>query len=294
MRPGRKDDLPRLMELWRREVLAGRQDAPPNEARLRRMLETFDWEARSRVVDDGDGRIAGCALVTARPSPDGVLANVHLAGEPGVADPLARWGTQLSRASGAAIVQIFQAGGRRASLEGLGLKIVRPWWRMDRSFDAALPNVPPVNGYALVDAASTSPGSWAEMFNRSFSDHWRFVPRYEEEIVADKAPELCLMAVTARDRVPAAITLGEIEAYPDDRRPQPVGLVSSVGTVPEHRRRGLASWLVAEILARLKAAGARSASLYVDGLNEMRAFDAYRKLGFEVAFETDVWEATFP
>jgi len=25
----------------------------------------------------------------------------------------------------------------------------------------------------------------------------------------------------------------------------------------------------------------------------MRAFDAYRKLGFELAFETEVWEATF-
>ena len=55
----------------------------------------------------------------------------------------------------------------------------------------------------------------------------------------------------------------------------------------------LASWLVAEGLIRLRAAGARSASLYVDGLNETRAFDAYRKLGFELAFETEVWEASF-
>ena len=35
------------------------------------------------------------------------------------------------------------------------------------------------------------------------------------------------------------------------------------------------------------------ASLYVDGLNPTRAYDAYRKLGFELAFETEVWEATF-
>jgi ribosomal protein S18 acetylase RimI-like enzyme len=101
------------------------------------------------------------------------------------------------------------------------------------------------------------------------------------------------MAVTAGSSEPAAVTLCQLETYGEDRRPQPVGLVSSVGTVPEHRRRGLATWLVAESLLRLENAGARVASLYVDGLNETRAFDAYRKLGFELAFETEVWEATF-
>jgi hypothetical protein len=44
---------------------------------------------------------------------------------------------------------------------------------------------------------------------------------------------------------------------------------------------------------RLRRTGARHASLYVDGLNPTRAFDAYRKLGFELAFETEIWEATF-
>ena len=73
-----------------------------------------------------------------------------------------------------------------------------------------------------------------------------------------------------------------------------MGLISSVGTLPGHRRRGLAGWLVAEVLRRLRNAGARHASLYVDGENPMRAHDAYRKLGFEVTFEAEVWEATLP
>jgi ribosomal protein S18 acetylase RimI-like enzyme len=91
-----------------------------------------------------------------------------------------------------------------------------------------------------------------------------------------------------------AVTFGEVEVYEDDPRPQPVGLISSVGTLPEHRRKGLASWLVTEVMGRLRRAGAQSASLYVDGLNATRAFDLYRKLGFEVAFEAEVWEATHP
>jgi hypothetical protein len=32
----------------------------------------------------------------------------------------------------------------------------------------------------------------------------------------------------------------------------------------------------------------------VDGWNHTRAYDVYSKLGFEVAFEAEVWEATFP
>jgi ribosomal protein S18 acetylase RimI-like enzyme len=67
-----------------------------------------------------------------------------------------------------------------------------------------------------------------------------------------------------------------------------------VGTVPAHRRHGLAAWLVAEELHRLRALGARHASLYVDALNPTRPFDIYRKLGFDVAYEAEVWEATVP
>ena len=111
--------------------------------------------------------------------------------------------------------------------------------------------------------------------------------------MAGKSPRLCLMALDASTRQPAAVTLSQVETYADDSRPQPVGLISSVGTVREHRRRGLARWLVAESLVRLREAGARHASLYVDGWNETRAFDAYTKLGFALAFESEVWEATF-
>jgi ribosomal protein S18 acetylase RimI-like enzyme len=130
------------------------------------------------------------------------------------------------------------------------------------------------------------------MHNRSFADHFRFSERAEEELTAGKPPELCLMAVTAEGGEPAALTLGQLELYEEDRRPQPVGVISSVGTLPEHRRRGLATWLVAEAMVRLRRAGAAHASLYVDALNRTHAYDAYRKLGFEVGFEAEVWEAT--
>ena len=161
---------------------------------------------------------------------------------------------------------------------------------MDRSL-AAQPAAPSaVAGYKLHDATSARPDTWAEAHNLSFADHWRFTPRDDEELMAGRPSELSLMAVT-RGGAPAALTLGQVERYKADPRRQPVGVISSVGTLPQHRRRGLASWLVAEELVRLHAAGARHASLYVDGLNPTGAVDLYRRLGFELAFQTEVWEA---
>ncbi len=295
MRPGQPKDLLRLIELWRLDVRLGCQDSAPTEPQLQKMLARFDWEAKSRVVDsDGSGDVVGAVLVTSRSTAQGVVATLHVAGPPAVSKGLVQWGLQLSRAAGAVAADLFIGRGHGEAFKTLGLEMVRPWWRMDRSLDGTLPAALPVAGYTLVDGTNTRPGSWGEMFNRSFEDHWRFSPRSEEELMRDKAPELCLMAVTTGTRSPAAITHGQVETYMDDSRPQPVGVVSAVGTAPEHRRRGLATWLVAEVLVRLSDSGARHASLYVDGWSGTRAYDAYRKLGFEVAFEAEVWEATFP
>ena len=47
----------------------------------------------------------------------------------------------------------------------------------------------------------------------------------------------------------------------------------------------------AEDIAGVLDVWADLASLYVDGQNPTGAVDVYRKLGFMLAFETEVWEA---
>jgi len=230
----------------------------------------------------------------ARPSPEGVLANVYAAGEGDPYLAMVSWGVAFAKAAGAAIIQVFVGKGHGSGLEKAGLRRVRPWLRMDRDLAEGVPEVIPIPGYELVDGLTAGHGSWSDLFNGTFVDHWRFAPRAEEEVVGDKNAELCLMAVTAGSRLPVAISLGELAIYKGDPRPQPIGLISSVGTLSGHRRRGLANWLVTELLRRLAAAGARQASLYVDGLNQTHADQVYRKLGFEVTYEAEVWEATLP
>jgi ribosomal protein S18 acetylase RimI-like enzyme len=290
LRPGRVDDLPAVLALLHAEVRAGRQDCVPGEAYLQRMLAGFDWDSRSRVVEGGRG-LEGAVLVAGQSTPLGTVTQVSVAcGRLRMRQELLRWGLNLSKAAGATVAQIWCGRGHSEGMTELGAEFVRPWWRMDMNL-AGDPMAPQrVPGYELRDGSQTAGCSWADLHNRTFADHWRFSPRHEAELTTGRSPRLSLMAITDQGE-PAALVLGQIEAYLEDSRPQPVGIVSSVGTVAEHRRKGLATWLLAELLNRLCQDGARSASLYVDGWNHTRAFDAYRKLGFLLAFESEVWEA---
>jgi ribosomal protein S18 acetylase RimI-like enzyme len=282
-----------VLDLWAEDVRAGRRDCVPGDERMHRMLAGFDWGTSSRVAEGPDGQIEGAVLVSSRAAPIGTIAIVEASvarGRTELLGDLTRWGVGLSKAAGATTAMVWRGRGHSEGLDRLGLELVRPWWRMDRSLATQPPTPPAVAGYELRDAASARSDSWAQAHNLSFADHWRFTPRDEDELMAGRSSELSLMAVTTAEAA-AALALGQIERYKADPRPQPVGVISSVGTLPEHRRRGLATWLVAEALLRLRAAGARHASLYVDGQNPTGAIDAYRKLGFELAFETEVWEA---
>lgn len=296
MRPGRSDDLPALLEVWRAEVRAGRRDSVPGDVHLSRMLAGFDWEARSRIVESSSGAMHGAVMVSSRPTPLGTVtqidASVADGAEPAPRLDLIRWGVGLSRAAGATAAQVLCAHGQGDGLGQLGMVRVRPWWRMDRSLESELPAPAAVAGYELRDGNLVASGVWSHVHNRAFAEHWRFSPRSEDELMVGRPPALSLLAVTPAGS-PASVSLCQIETYSADPRPQPVGIVGSVGTLPEHRRRGLANWLVAEALGRLRQGGARHASLYVDGWNPTRAFDGYRQLGFELAFEAEVWEATF-
>jgi ribosomal protein S18 acetylase RimI-like enzyme len=292
VRPGRAEDLPAVLDLWHAEVRAGRQDCVPGEAHLRLMLAGFDWGARSRMVEGRLG-LDGAVLVSGRSSPRGTVTQVSAAcDQPDLRRDLLRWGLELSKAAGAAAAQVWCGRGHGDGLATLGAELVRPWWRMDLSLQGELPNPVPVPGYVLRDGNHVASGTWSDVHNRSFVDHWRFSPRPEPELMSGRPPHLCVMATTL-DGEPVALTLNQVESYLQDARKQPVGVLSSVGTVPKHRRKGLATWLVSESLVRLRDAGARSASLYVDGWNHTRAYDAYQKLGFRLAFESEVWEATF-
>jgi mycothiol synthase len=290
MRPGRPEDYAALCAIWAEEARRGARDCVPDRAWLRRQMGDFDWEARCRVLEDAAGG-SSFVLVWHRETSEGTIARVETAARSEAARPgLLEWGLRLSRAAGSAAAQAWLPGDvDAASLADLGLRPVRPFWRMDRADLDNLVRTPLPPGYKL--AGPVQPRVAAQTFNEAFAEHWRFSPVTAEQVRSySQLADLCLVAL-APDDTPAAIVWSTLEEHDADTRAQPVGLVNVVGTVPRHRQRGLGQTLTSEALVRLRRHGAGSASLYVDALNATRAYDLYHRLGFEVAFEYQVYEA---
>src|SRR5260370_9651108 len=173
MRRGRGSDLPALVELWRWEVRGGRRDSIPAEPQVEGLLAQFDWGARSRVVDDGAAALAGGVVVSSRPSPEGIVARIDPAvGVTGntqaVMRDLVRWGLQLSNPAGAAAAHVWVGPGQAGVLQSIGLEMVRPWWRMDRTpARGELPSPVPVGGYLLIVGAALPQAPRADSHTRS-------------------------------------------------------------------------------------------------------------------------------
>lgn len=291
MRPGRLQDLPGLRALWAHEAANRVRDCVPSEAMIARLTASFDWGARSRVIEDGP-RLRAAVLVLEQSSKGITVARVETAArDDGDRLRLINWGVGLSRAAGAAVAQVWRPIGHRQDMAELGLSFVRPFWRMDRRDPGDVPFVALPAGYRL--ARSADRRTAIEVFNRSFAEHWRFQALDPDDpSPLSRPPELQILAETC-DGVPAAIVWCSLDAFDPDPRPQPVGIVEVVGTLLEHRRRGLGYTLTAEALHRLARHGAATATLFVDGLNPTHAYDIYRRLGFAVAFEYEVFEADF-
>jgi mycothiol synthase len=288
LRPGRVQDLPGLRTLWAHEVLNRGRDCVPSEAMIARMMGSFDWAARSRVIEDSGGPRAAVLVLEHGTGRRSVVRVETAARDDGDRLRLIKWGLGLSRAAGAALAQVWRPRGQHRGLAALGLTLARPFWRMDRRSLEEVPQAALPTGYRLARTADRQEA--AAVYNRSFAEHWRFQALHHDDLARTNRPhELELMAVTD-EGAPAAVVWCEVATHDPDLRRQPVGVVDVVGTLPEHRRRGLAYALTAAALRRLRGRGAASASLYVDGLNPNRAYDVYGRLGFSVAFQYDVFE----
>lgn len=121
--------------------------------------------------------------------------------------------------------------------------------------------------------------------NRAFADHWGSTPTSVDswlEMTTGHGAfaEHSFVAVDDGDRVVAHCWNAR---YPDDdellgRRD---GWISSLGTLPEWRGRGVASALIATSLHAFVRAGLTHASIAVDGDSPTGAHRLYRSLGFE-------------
>lgn len=290
MRAAGPDDLAVMQDLANRARIAA---GLPLDVHVR-PLPAAAWESDSRIVP-GQGWVTVRAVRTVH---DGrrVLTSLHSLDD-AVSDLLITWAVDRARQMAAAEIGIWVDRGHGSWLERHGFAAARPFWRMDRANLENLAGPVFPEGHRMVDGRdpAVSLETWVEVLNRSFADHWRYAPEDPagpRAGLTDADRGLHLLALDPTGQ-PAAVVISSLLETADGR-PQPVGYVQQVGTLPDHRRKGLARALTASALLRLRNAGAASASLNVDARNPARAYDLYRGLGFEVAREYDVWSLGIP
>lgn len=292
LRKAMSRDLPVLQEMAMKEILAGRRE--PLTAKWTRLPRVA---AVAESQTDDLRRVVGGAAVRVGAPFYGRIADIEIviADRAAIAS-LVAWAVAEARSRRVRFARIWLKGGRRFALAGFGFAPARRMWRMDRSDLKNVPAGAMPDSYRLVTLADPLPEDtiWAAAVRKAFAAEWvgsgpdlRSWRRRQRASGFD--PSLYFMLVD-RSGEPGCFVLASIITPPGSDRTAPVAMIDSVGTLPNHRRRGLARNLITIALQRLAMRGARSASLYVDASNANKAYELYRALGFRTKFEYCVWQ----
>jgi len=175
----------------------------------------------------------------------------------------------------------------RALAERMGLEPVRNFLEIARPIAEPLADAPAPAGLELV-AWSPDLDERARLAHvEAFEDHWGSEPRTVEEWTQwytghrGFRPDLSMLAVEPASGEVASLVL--CAAYPQDWVTVPVeAWVNTVGTRRAWRGKGVATWLMTDVLRKIAAAddGFQRAILGVDAENPTGALRVYRRLGF--------------
>ena len=170
-----------------------------------------------------------------------------------------------------------------AALGDLGYTAVRWDAEMLRPDMEDLPVVIVPEGYVLRAPETDELRTVHEMAVSAFSDHWGEWEGADHEIeewIEDPRFQRDLVVVAFHGSQPVAVLSNTVETLLDG---SVRGMLETLATHPDHRRRGLGRAAMARSLELLRAAGASTAYLGVDTDNDNRALSLYESCGFVVA-----------
>lgn len=174
-----------------------------------------------------------------------------------------------------------------AVAQRFGFEPVRHYVDLVRPAPLPLPTVAPPAGLKLVPWSAALDEETRLAQAEAFADHWGSEPRTSDEwrqwYTGHRSfrPDLSVVAVDPASGEVASLVL--CAAYPQDWGIAPVeAWVTTVATRRAWRGRGVARWLLADVLARIAGAddGFERAILGVDEENPTGALLLYRALGF--------------
>ncbi len=184
---------------------------------------------------------------------------------------------------------------RIALLERRGYTIDRVFHMMKRPITEAASKPLPLAGYRLRQFKGESEiDAWLDLYVNAFQDHYDFHPIVREDRVQslsadDYLPEFDLVIETGNGALAAFSIV--------DKRVDSTGVVDwhidLIGTHRDHRKRGLAEWLLRHTIAQVRDYGGAEVSLKVDAASPTGANRLYERLGFVVTSESIDYRKTF-
>jgi len=178
--------------------------------------------------------------------------------------------------------------GVRALIEPAGFVHERAFWLMERPRGPVSEPAWPA-GVTLRTLAEGAPiADWNEAYNRSFTDHYRFVP----STVAD-CERLIRDGLVPSEGVLIAYEADRIVGFARTGVHANRGEIETLGVVPEARGRGLGRALLHWGVAWLQHHSDDAVTLMVEGRNE-GALRLYLEAGFAITRTRGVWSRPWP
>ena len=312
LRPPHHDELAAVSALVLDAEIA---DEVPERTTLEGLLEDlsvpyFDLRYDARVVEGSDGSLIGWIWVwnpQAGPNEDRcyLFGAVHPARRrQGVGRCLLKWGIDRARerhrdrsSSVEHTIRTrcfdFQESARRL-YEHAGMQEVR--WFEDLMRPLVEPaHLPEPTGVRIDPWPESRDAELLEVRNAGFADHWGSTPVdagtwHSMVRGVNSRPDLSFIATDIETEAAVGICLNE--AYPQEcvaagRQEAWIGTLATLGS---HRRRGIASSLIARSLDCFTDAGFTHALIGVDAESLTGAARLYRSLGFEVTMRSITWQ----
>jgi mycothiol synthase len=260
--------------------------------------EAVDLARDTRLVHAGDGSVAAYAEVWGYPAHRSrdAMACVHPqhAGR-GLGTALVAWTegrTAELVAAGASLTTLWNGvssrdDGAHALLESRGYANARSYFQMRRELDEHEGPGRAAEGIVIRPFADGDERILHDVLERAFSDHFGWEPtpfeQWRDGWMGSPTWEPSMVFLAEAGRVAA----GAIAAVDADAT---IGLVTQLGVLPEHRRRGIATALLHREFAAIRARGRTMVQLGVDAENATGATELYERAGMWIHRQSDVFE----
>lgn len=179
-----------------------------------------------------------------------------------------------------------RSAGHVALAESLGFSADRHFCELEVALGESLAQAPIPPAYEIVPFSAARDEEVRLVYNAAFAQHWDWVERSPQDWAASFTgskrfvPQTSFLAL--RDGAVIGFVLSRHYPVVEERTGVRELWIGDVGTLREHRGRGVASALLSRTLTQAKAQGYQRAALSVDTANSTRALGVYERAGFEV------------